>query len=60
MNALFVDFLVQIQWIELIIVPNDRLPRCLHLGMWFACFGGVCKDPWPFPLGAILGHSGGV
>ena len=42
MCVLFCDFLRSAQRILLFLVPNDRLPRYLHLVMWFACFGGVC------------------
>ena len=41
MNALFCDFLAHMQWIELILVPNDRSSLDLHFGILHVIFGLV-------------------
>ena len=42
MNACFCDFLSHMQWIEMILVPNDRSSLDLHFGILHVIFGGLC------------------
>ena len=42
MNALFGDFLGYMQWIEIILVPNDRSSLDLHFGLLHVIFGELC------------------
>ena len=42
MNACFCNFLTHMQWIELILVPNDRSSLDLHFSILHVIFGLVC------------------
>ena len=55
--ACLCDFLQSVRRIVVILVPNGRLFRYLHLGMWFVIFSCLWWDRWPFPLGAIFKSS---
>ena len=44
MNALFCDFLAHMQWIEMILVPNERSSIDLHFGILHVIFGLMWCD----------------
>ena len=46
MFALICDFLRSAQRIIVLLVPNGRSLRYLHLGMWFASFGLSLQVIW--------------
>ena len=54
MNALFSDSLSYMQWIVMILVPNDRSSLDLHFGILHVIFGWLCGVLDDFPLVSVL------
>ena len=56
--CVFGDFLWSAQLIVVFLIPNHRSSRYLRLGMWFACFGCLCRERSWIPIWVIfLGRS---